>query len=145
MSVLSLYTPLITSLLFSLLIVFLLYALTAAGFWLIFGKAGQPVWIALVPFYNIYIQYKISWDVTWFWIYIGGLTAYMLLHGHNWFFNGISCLALLISFGISLMAAFQLAKSFGKDNTFAIGLFFLGPVFLLILGLDQSQYLGIRN
>ncbi len=145
MSYLSFYSSFIISIIFSLLVVAILYGLTVAGYWLVFAKARQPGWAALIPFYNIYTQYKISWDVRWFWVYSSGLILYVILHGHNWFLNGISYLAFLCSLGISLMAALKLAKVFDKDHAFAIGLFFLGPVFMLILGLDQSCYLGLQD
>ncbi len=136
------YTSFIVTIVVSLLVLLIFYGLTAAGYWLVFTKARQPDWYALIPFYNIYIQYKISWDVFWFWAYIGGLILYMILHGHNWFLNVLSYLPFLVTLGVSVTSSFKLAKSFGKPLPFGIGLFLLGPVFLLILGLGNSSYEG---
>ncbi len=139
---LSYFSSILVSLIFTVLIILILYGLTAVGYLLTFTKAGQPYWSALIPFYNIYTQYKIAWDVFWFWAYIGGLVLYAILHGHGWFLNLLSDLPLLVSFGVSLTASVKLARSFGKSVAFGAGLFLLGPVFLLILGLGESRYLG---
>ncbi len=142
MSYVSFYTSFIAALLGYVVILLVLYGLTAAGYWLVFKKARQTDWYALIPFYNTYIQYKISWDVFWFWAYIGGLILYMILHGHGWFLNVLSYLPFLATLGVSVISSFKLAKSFGKSLPFGIGLFFLGPVFLMILGLGNSSYEG---
>ncbi len=136
------FTSVIGSVLFALFLILLFYALTAAGFLFIFVKAGQPYWTALIPFYNTYTQYKISWDTFWFWVYIGGLILSFLLRGHGWFFNGLASLTTLASTAASGVVAFKLAKAFGKSFAFAVGLFFLGPVFMLILGLGNARYYG---
>jgi hypothetical protein len=36
----------------------------------------------------------------------------------------------------------DLAKSFGRGTGFALGLIFLSPIFLLILGFGSDRYLG---
>ena len=39
-----------------------------------------------------------------------------------------------------VVSYFRLAKCFGKDNGFAIGLWLLNPVFMAILAFDSSTY-----
>ena len=39
--------------------------LIAAGMWKVFVKAGQPGWAAIIPFYNTYILFKITWGKGW--------------------------------------------------------------------------------
>ena len=46
---------------------------------------------------------------------------------------------------IMVINCYQLAKAFGKKFAFALGLFFIYPVFMLILGLDDSKYLGPQS
>ena len=36
-----------------------IYVLIVAGWWMIFTKAGQEGWKAIIPFYNFYIVLKI--------------------------------------------------------------------------------------
>ena len=90
--------------------------------WAIFEKAYEPGWGALIPIYNSYQYFKITW-------------------GNGWYF-----LLLLIPFVnviIAIITTFKLARSFGKSGGFAVGLIFLSVIFYCILAFDQSQYLGV--
>ena len=50
------------------------------GVWNVFKKAGEPGWKSIIPFYNTYILYKISWNPMWFWlVLLGGLIGAGLL------------------------------------------------------------------
>lgn len=105
---------------FSLIYLAVIVAVIAGG-WKMFVKAGQPGWAVLVPFYNAYIVCKIVGRPDW------------------WF------LLLLIPivgaiFGIIL--AIDLAKSFGKDVGYALGIIFLGFIFIPMLGFGKAQYQG---
>ena len=90
-----------------------------AGIWRTFEKAGQPGWAAIVPFYNYYIMAK-----------IGGVK--------NWWFIFIPILNIYILFVISI----AIAKAFGKDSGFGIGLALLGFIFYPMLGFGSSVYKG---
>ena len=46
---------------------------------------------------------------------------------------------------ISIMYSVKLAKAFGKGTGFAIGLIFLSPIFMLILGLGDATYHGAQK
>lgn len=39
--------------------------LLIVAMWMIFKKAGKPGWAAIVPFYNIYVEYEITWGSGW--------------------------------------------------------------------------------
>ena len=90
--------------------------------WKLFEKAGEPGWASIVPLYNSYVLFKISW-------------------GNGWLF-----LLLLIPFAdfvIWIIAMVKLAKSFGKDGGWACGLIFLNTIFICIMGLsDDIRYVG---
>ena len=104
---------------------FLSLALTVLGviaLWKIFEKAGEPGWAAIIPFYNLYVLFKITW-------------------GNGWKF-----LFLLIPFAnivFAIITTVKLAKAFGKSGGFAVGLIFLSIIFYCILAFDQSIYLGV--
>ncbi len=88
---------------------------------MVFHKAGQPGWAAIIPIYNIYIMTKVAgkpgiW-VLWFFIPIVNVIFYI------WLYNMIS-------------------KSFGHDEGFTVGLVLLGIIFWPILGFGGSKYLG---
>lgn len=88
----------------------------------IFEKAGIPGWKALIPFYNMYVLYKITWG------------------------NGFMSLLLLIPIVdviISIMTAIKLAKAYGKGTGFGVGIFFLPMIFEGIIAFDDSRYQGV--
>ncbi len=89
--------------------------------WKIFTKAGQPGWASLIPFYNIWVMLEIVGRPGW-WLIL------MLIPGVN------------LIIGIIVMV--DLAKSFGKETGFAIGLILLPYIFFLILGFGNAQYRG---
>jgi len=82
----------------------------------IFSKAGQSWWKALIPFFNLFIFTKVVEKPVW-WIFI----------------------YLVIPIGY-LLSAFQIAKSFGKNIIFLIGLIFLPIVFFPLLAFGKSEY-----
>lgn len=106
----------------SVLIGLALAALMIAGFWKIFLKAGQHGWAAIVPFYNLYVLFKISWGNGW----------YFLL----WFVPIVGQIVWIIIF-------LKLSEVFGHKVGFALGLIFLTFIFVPILGLGKSKYLGL--
>lgn len=100
-------------------IVFLLaYIVPVIGACKVFAKAGQPAWAALVPIYNTYVLCQIVKKPDWF---------IMTL---------IPCIN--IYFGVLL--AIELAKAFGKETGFGIGLLLLAPIFVCILGFGSAEY-----
>lgn len=98
------------------------FAVSIATMWKIFTKAGQPGWASIVPFYNIYILLNIVGRPIW-WM------AMLLL-----------CPPAAIIAAIIL--CIDLAKSFGKDTGFGIGLALLGIVFGPMLAFGDAQYQG---
>jgi len=96
-------------------------AVGIAGLWKVFTKAGQPGWAVLVPFYNVLIVLRI----------VGRPDIWLLL-----------CLIPGVNVVIQIILCVDLAKSFGKDTLFAIGLILLPVVFFPILGFGDARYLG---
>lgn len=89
--------------------------------WKIFVKAGKPGWAALVPIYNVYMEFEIVYG------------------------NGLKFLLLLIPFAniffmIKLM--FDLAKVFGKGVGFGFLLWFVGIVGYPLLAFGDATYQG---
>lgn len=124
--------------------------------WNLFKKFGEKSWKSLVPYYNSYIMYKHSWSKKAFWVYILSTTIFDMTQyaSQQWAQNDPAgswkTLFVLIGlpFGIvaavcSILYAIRLAEAFGKGIAFSIGLLLLYPVFIGILGLGKSQYIGI--
>lgn len=93
------------------------------GMWKTFKKAGLDGWAAIIPFYNMYTLCKMTW-------------------GNGWLF-----LLFIVPLGgvIFMIATYiRVAKVFGKSGGFAVGIILLAPIFWMILGLGNSQYLGYQ-
>lgn len=122
---------------------FIWYIFLAVGYWNIFRKAGEIPWKALIPFYNTYTRYQISWSTSMFWLSILLNVINGLIPEDARFI--LATLSLVLSIAglvISAKSCMKLAESFGHGVGFAVGLFFLEPIFVLILGLDDSKYIG---
>lgn len=110
------------------LVMIVVIILVIAGLWKVFVKAGKPGWAAIVPIYNIYILLEIVGRPTW-WL------ALLLLA----FIPVIGSLCVL---AVMFIIYWDLAKSFGKELGYAIGLVLLSPIFVPMLGFGSAQYLG---
>lgn len=110
--------------------------LQVIGLWKILKKANQPGWGALIPVYNQYLLCKIVGISPW-WILILCLSPILVFIP---IIGSLANIAAAIYFTILLNVS--LARSFGKEDGFAVGLILLAPIFYLILGLGDSKYLG---
>ena len=101
-----------------LIIVLLLLIPIALGYWLLFEKAGEKGWKALIPFYNIIVLLKIV-GRPWYWIF------YLL----------IPVIGQFIAIGVVA----DLLKSFGKESFMDIALCLLFPfVYLPYIGFHKE-------
>ncbi|MDQ4501317.1 DUF5684 domain-containing protein [Sinomonas sp. ASV322] len=120
------------SLIFSLVIGFAVTGLVLMG---VFRKAGKPTWAAFVPYYNVYLLLDIvgrpSW---WIWLYVGASVLAFIP-----FIGFLAWIGVLV---LQIFVMNDLAKSFGKDTAWTVGLVLLPVVFVSILGYGQSPYLG---
>jgi hypothetical protein len=98
-----------------------IYAIAVIPYWVIFTKAGQPGWPALIPIYSTYILLKVVGRPGW-WL---------------WLF-----LIPLVNVVIGIIMLNDLSKSFGHGVGFTLGLIFLSLIFLFILAFGSSTYRG---
>jgi len=106
---------------FSSIIGLLVAVLVIAGMWKVFTKAGKPGWAAIIPIYNVVVLLQIAGKPLW-WIVLLFIP--------------------IVNFVIAVMVMISLAKAFGKGTGFALGLLFLSPIFIPILGFSDAQYTG---
>jgi len=90
--------------------------------WAIFEKAFEPGWGALIPIYNFYLYFKITW-------------------GSGWYF--LLMLIPYVNIIIAMITIFKLARAFGKSYWFGLGLLFLNVIFLGILAFGKPRYQGV--
>lgn len=89
--------------------------------WKMFKKAGRPGWAALIPFYNMY-------------------TIFDIVYGNGWKF--LLMLIPLFNIYVMIKLYIDLAYVYGQSTAFGIGLLFLSPIFMCILGFGSAQYVG---
>ncbi len=101
----------------------LVTALVIVSLWFLFQKAGEEGWAAIVPFYNFYVLFKITWGSGW---------KFLLL------------LIPIANIVIMIMTYVKLAQAFGKGGGWACGLIFLLPIFLPIMAFSKDiVYVGV--
>jgi|GEM_PF-660779 len=94
-------------------------AAIALGQWMVFEKAGQPGWGALIPIYNFYLLVRISERPTWW------LILYLIP-----IVNAIPL----------VLVPLAVARHFERSTLFGWGLILFGFVFYPILGFGSAQY-----
>lgn len=137
------------------LIVLALCIVSIVALWKIYKKAGEHGWACLVPFYNSYVFYRMTWGNGWMFLlptvlifgYVFGL-VFLMLSG----FAGEATLTIIMtilaigcgiaSIVINIVTLHKLSKSFGHGVGFTLGLLFLSVIFYIILGFGSSQYVG---
>lgn len=92
--------------------------------WRIFTKAGKHGWAALIPFYNVWTEFEVI---------CGRGTAMFRL------------LIPLYNIYWIIKSMIKLAQAFGKSTGFGIGLIFLTPIFICILGFGKDEYKGPQD
>lgn len=123
------------------------YILMIIAQWKIFTKAGEKGWKSIIPFLNGYVLYKIAWKPMMFWITLALSVVLSICSAIQ-----DSTVAMVISFIVSIAVLVigiiqysKLSKAFGHGVGFTLGLLFLNPIFMLILGLGSSQYVGKQD
>jgi hypothetical protein len=107
--------------LFIMLLQLAVFILLIVSLWKVFEKAGKPGWAAIIPIYNVIVLLEIVGRPVW-WILL-------LL---------IPCVNIIVL----VLVQIDIAKSFGKDVAFGIGLALLGFIFLPILAFSDARYIG---
>ncbi len=113
------------------LIILAFYVLIIVAQWKIFTKAGQEGWKALIPIYNVVVLYKII-----------GLSPWLLL---LYLLSVVPVVGWIISVALSIVSMVKLAKAFNQSTAFIFGLLFLSPIFQMILGFGEAEYVGPEN
>ena len=98
-----------------------LAALYITAMWKVMSKAGRPGWAAIIPIYNVIVLLDVV-GRPWWWIFL-----YLIP---------------LANIVFAIIVHIDLAKSFGKDAAFGVGLALLGIVFYPILGFGAARYVG---
>ena len=121
------------------------YVLLAIALWKTFEKAGEAGWKAIIPFYNVYVMYKISWKTSMFWVWLVLTIVSSFISGVptddlgslGSLISFVICIALIV---VEVMQLYKLSVCFGHGAGWTVGLLFLNPFFMLGIGFGKSQY-----
>ena len=106
-------------------VIYLIIAiLEIVGAWMVYSKAGQAGWKAIIPIYNYWVMMKIVGRPGW-WV--------------------ILLLIPFVNIVIACIVLNDLSKSFGKSAGFTVGLVLLSFIFFPILGFGSARYSGPQN
>lgn len=129
------------------------YILQVIAYWKIFTKAGRPGWHSIIPFLNKWDQVDLSWNRKMAWAVtclsvVGCIISIVISNQQNQglqissTLNMLSYIIVIAAVVLGVVCEYKLAKAFGKGVGFFLGLVFLNPIFMLILGFGSAQYLG---
>ncbi len=119
---------------------------------LVFRKAERSFWKALIPIWGECTEYGISWLSI-----IGAINSFLYILysviykiAENSSITGVPSTGAIVtvsviaaaSSAITIIQKYKLARAFGHGVIFTLGLIFLSPIFYLVLGFDQTEYLG---
>ncbi len=106
------------SLLFSLII----FVIVAAGWWQMFSKAGTSGWLAFIPIVNVFVYIIAVAKLPW-WL-------------------GLLLFIPFVNLIVILVIHNAVANNFRQGILFTLGLFFLTPIFVLLLGFGDYRFRG---
>lgn len=123
---LPLFTILAPIFFFLVLLSLAVCALMVVSWWKVFQKTGRSGWPAIVPIYNTVVMLQIV-----------GMSPWLIL------LNLIPWVGQIAFFVVMIFMSIKLAKAFGKDEGFAVGLVLLPVVFVPILAFGQAKFVGL--
>jgi hypothetical protein len=103
------------------IIYLILIVLEIAAVWMLFTKARQPGWAAIIPIYNVVVAMRVAQRPGWW---------------------AILLFIPVVSLIVGIVVALDIARLFGRSAAFAIGLIFLSFIFVPILGFGSARYQG---
>lgn len=119
-----------------LFVVLIIYFINILGKYKTYKKASKKGWEAFIPIYNTYVGCEIC-GISTYWILILVLIHFIVIP-----FPFLATITGLARLYFKVIFSISMARSFGKSDAFAVGLFFCEPIFYLILAFDNSTYLG---
>lgn len=103
------------------------------GKWKILKKAGKGGWEAIIPIYGDIVLCQTVGVSPWWILITFGICLVPFLGSFVGMAAGIY---------FSILLNVSLARSFGKEDSYAVGLILLAPFFYFALGISDSEYTG---
>lgn len=103
--------------------------------WKIFKKCGEEGWKSIIPYYSTWTLCNVTGlNPNWVFVLIGCSVASMI--------PVLAFVAALATIYFQVLLNVSLAKSFGKDTGYGIGLMFVPIIFYPMLAFGKDQYVG---
>lgn len=121
------------------------------------AKPGEAGWKSLIPIYNRYVLCNVARRAEVFWkliacgiaAFVGAVLAISGMASNAGVTAGIGYLLAIAGFIGSCVFQWQvckgLAENFGLETAFAVGLFLLNGLFIVILGLGKYEYVTVSE
>jgi DNA-directed RNA polymerase subunit RPC12/RpoP len=106
-------------------LLFIFYIIMIVSCWVVFKKAGEPGWAAIIPFYSLWVLARVADKPGYYGLSIIGLS----------FIPKIGGFASSVMFAI---LCFGIATSFNRGKLFGVGLFFFPYVFYPVLAFTKE-------
>ena len=104
-----------------MVILLIVSIISLVGLWKIFVKAGKPGWGAIIPIYNMYCLFEMSFGTGW---------PFLL------------CFVPCVNAVMMIIMWIKLAQAFGKGAGYGVGILLVPFIFLPMLGFGDAQYVG---
>lgn len=92
--------------------------------WKIYKKAGKEGWESIIPIYNLIVKFQFLDIPVW-------MIILLFIPGAN--------------IAIPIITAINMAKKFGKDGGYAVGLIFLPIIFYPMLAFGSSEFIATEK
>ena len=113
--------------------------------WRIFEKAGEKGWKTLVPFYNLFVQYRLTWKAYMaIPVIVCSMGGALMAQNCTGTLSTVGSLISIVGSVLNIVGLNKLSKAFGHGKGFTFGLWLLQPIFIMILGFGKDQFLGVR-
>lgn len=119
-----LFSPAFACVFFSIMLAVGIISIVAM--WIVFTKAGEPGWAALIPIYDMYVLARVGDKPGW----MGILACFAGL---------IPIVGTIIQLVLFIIISIGVARTFGKGVMFGLGLCFLWFIFYPILAFGSSD------
>ena len=96
--------------------------------WIVFKKAGQPGWAAIIPIFNFLVILRVA-GKPWWWVF-----SILLMI--------IPIAGPILFLVVWILICNRISKNFGQSTGFTVGLVLLSVVFIPILAFGDYKWSG---
>lgn len=119
------------------------YLMAAIGYSKMYRKAGEAGWKAFIPVFNIYNNYKISWNDKFFFLSAALFVLMKVISGSDAMVMQLASMAAAIALiVVTVKQNVKMAKHFGKGAGTGIALILFPGITSLVLGLGKAEFIA---